>query len=89
MPFSNLDDALAKANATDYGLAGYLFTRDTRTLFLASEGLEVGMVGVNNLVIATAEMPFGGVKHSGYGREGGSEGIEGYYNTKYVDIQVG
>ncbi len=80
--FSDLDDALAKANRTEFGLAGYVFTRDTRTAFLASEGLDVGMVGVNNLVIATAEAPFGGVKHSGFGREGGSEGIEAYTVTE-------
>jgi succinate-semialdehyde dehydrogenase/glutarate-semialdehyde dehydrogenase len=84
--FSGLEDGLAKANATEFGLAGYVFTRSTRTAFLASEGLEVGMVGVNNLVIAAAEIPFGGVKKSGFGREGGSEGIEAYSVTKYVNI---
>jgi succinate-semialdehyde dehydrogenase/glutarate-semialdehyde dehydrogenase len=84
--FRTMDEALARANSTDYGLAGYVFTRDTRTAFLASEGLEVGMVGVNRLVIATAEAPFGGVKSSGYGREGGIEGIEGYTITKYINV---
>ena len=86
--FTDLDDALAKANATEFGLAGYIFTSNTRTAFLAAEGLEVGMVGVNNLVIATAEAPFGGIKASGFGREGGSEGIEAYTNTKYVNIRL-
>lgn len=86
--FADLPDALAQANASPYGLAGYVFTRDTRTAFLASEGLEVGMVGVNNLVIAAAEIPFGGVKQSGFGREGGSEGIESYTATKYVNIRL-
>ncbi|MFH1539985.1 MAG: NAD-dependent succinate-semialdehyde dehydrogenase [bacterium] len=84
--FTNLDDALEKANATEYGLAGYIFTKNTKTAFLASEGLDVGMVGVNNLVIASAEIPFGGVKKSGFGREGGSEGIESYTVTKYINI---
>ena len=84
--FTDLDDALAKANATEFGLAGYVFTSNTKTAFLASEGLEVGMVGVNNLVIATAEAPFGGIKQSGFGREGGGEGIESYTVTKYVNI---
>lgn len=84
--FTDLDDALEKANATEFGLAGYIFTKNTKTAFLASEGLEVGMVGVNNLVIASAEIPFGGVKKSGFGREGGSEGIDSYTVTKYINI---
>jgi len=86
--FTDLDDALAQANASPYGLAGYVFTNNTRTAFLAAEGLEVGMVGVNNLVIAAAEIPFGGIKHSGFGREGGSEGIDAYTTTKYVNIRL-
>lgn len=86
--FTNLEDSLARANSTPYGLAGYVFTRDARTAFLASEGLEVGLVGVNHLVIATAEAPFGGVKKSGFGREGGREGIEAYSTSKYVNIQL-
>ncbi len=84
--FSGLEDGLAKANATEFGLAGYVFTQNTRTAFLAAEGLDTGMVGVNNLVIASAEIPFGGIKKSGFGREGGSEGIEAYTVTKYVNI---
>ena len=84
--FTNLEDALAKANNCVYGLAAYVFTNNTRTAFLAAEGLEAGMVGVNNLVIAAAEIPFGGVKASGFGREGGSEGIEAYTITKYINI---
>jgi succinate-semialdehyde dehydrogenase/glutarate-semialdehyde dehydrogenase len=86
--FSDLDAVLARANATPYGLAGYVFTRDLATAFAASEGLEVGMVGVNNLVIATAEAPFGGVKGSGFGREGGSEATEPYTITKYVNLRL-
>lgn len=84
--FTDLEDALEKANNTDFGLAAYVFTNSTKTAFLASEGIEAGMVGVNNLVIAAAEIPFGGVKASGFGREGGSEGIEAYTVTKYVNI---
>ncbi len=84
--FTDMNDALEKANATKYGLAGYIFTNDARTAFLASEMLDVGMVGVNNLVIATAEIPFGGIKQSGFGREGGTEGIESYTVTKYINI---
>ena len=86
LTFTDLDDAIAKANATEFGLAAYVFTRDTKTAFLASERIEAGMVGVNNLVIATAEIPFGGVKASGFGREGGSEGIDAYTVAKYVNI---
>ncbi len=84
--FNDLDDGLAKANDTEFGLAGYVFTQNTRTAFLASERLETGMVGVNNLVISTAEAPFGGIKHSGFGREGGTEGIEAYTVTKYINF---
>jgi len=84
--FSALDDALTQANNTRFGLAAYVFTQNTRTMFLAAEGLEAGMIGVNNLVIASAEIPFGGVKASGFGREGGSEGIEAYTMAKYVNI---
>jgi succinate-semialdehyde dehydrogenase/glutarate-semialdehyde dehydrogenase len=84
--FGTLEEGLALANASVYGLAGYVFTRDTRTAFLAAEGLEAGMVGVNNLGLATAEIPFGGVKQSGFGREGGSEGIEHYTTTKHINF---
>ena len=80
--FDSLEQALELANATDFGLASYVWTRDLRTAFLASEGIEAGMVGVNNMAVATAEAPFGGVKHSGYGREGGSEGILDYTVVK-------
>jgi succinate-semialdehyde dehydrogenase/glutarate-semialdehyde dehydrogenase len=86
--FTDLDDAVRQANASPYGLAGYVFTNNTRTAFLAAEALDVGMVGVNNLVIAAAEIPFGGVKQSGFGREGGSEGIESYTVAKYVNIRL-
>ena len=86
--FTDLEDALRKANDTEYGLAAYVFTRDTATAFRASEGLEVGMVGVNHLVVATAEAPFGGVKASGFGREGGAEGLDSYSVAKYVNIKL-
>ena len=65
-----------------------MFTTSTKTAFLAAEGLDVGMVGVNSLVIATAEAPFGGIKVSGFGREGGTEGIEAYTVAKYVNITL-
>jgi succinate-semialdehyde dehydrogenase/glutarate-semialdehyde dehydrogenase len=87
--FATFDEAISIANATPYGLGGFVFTDDLTTAFRASEELEVGMVGVNHLTIATAEAPFGGVKLSGHGREGGSEGIDGYTVTKYVSMRLG
>jgi succinate-semialdehyde dehydrogenase/glutarate-semialdehyde dehydrogenase len=86
--FATFDEALDLANASDYGLAGYIFTRDTRTAFLAAEGLEVGMVGINTLALASAEIPFGGIKQSGFGREGGSEGIEAYTVIKHINLKL-
>lgn len=87
--FVDLPDAITRANATPYGLAAYVFTRDLANAHRVAEALEVGMVGVNNMLIATAEAPFGGVKRSGFGREGGSEGIEAYTTTKYINIRLG
>ncbi len=86
--FTNFDEVLEQANSTPYGLASYVFTRDLKTALLASERLEAGMVGINTMLIATAEAPFGGVRSSGYGREGGTEGIESYTVTKYVNIAI-
>ena len=86
--FSTLDEGLALANDTSFGLAAYVFTNDLRTAHLAAEGLEAGVVGVNNLVVATAEAPFGGVKSSGFGREGGTEGIDAYLIAKYVNVTL-
>jgi len=86
--FTTLEDGLAQANATEFGLAGYVFTKSTRTALLASEGIEAGMIGVNTILLATAEIPFGGIKHSGYGREGGSEGILDYTVAKHINIQL-
>jgi len=86
--FTEFGEVVERANATPYGLAAYLFTRSTRTAFLAAEALEVGMVGINHLLLASAEIPFGGIKKSGFGREGGSEGIESYTVTKYVNVAL-
>lgn len=87
-PFSNFDEAIALANATTYGLASYLFTRSLKTATLASEAIEAGMVGVNELAIASAEMPFGGTKDSGMGREGGALGIRDYLEAKYIKTRL-
>ncbi len=86
--FTDLEDAIGQANATEFGLAGYVFTKDMKTAFLAAERLEVGMVGVNTLLLAAAEIPFGGIKASGFGREGGVEWIDSYTVTKHINIQL-
>ena len=80
--FRTEDEALTRANDTAYGLIAYAFTRDLRV----SEALEFGMVGVNQGVVSNPAAPFGGVKASGFGREGGFEGIDEYLEVKYVGI---
>lgn len=87
-PFRTLDEVAAKANGLPYGLAAYVFSRSSRTLHEMTERLEVGLLGLNGCNIAAAETPFGGVKDSGYGSEGGSEGVAGYLVTKYVSEQA-
>ena len=84
--FSTEEQAIAMANATEYGLAAYLYTRDYARMFRVSEQIEFGMVGFNAGVISNAAAPFGGVKQSGLGREGGSEGITEYTTTQYIGI---
>ena len=84
--FSTIDEALQLANDTPYGLAGYVMTRDLSTATRVYEGLEFGIVGVNDMVPATAEAPFGGVKTSGFGREAGLEGLQEYMTPKFVSI---
>jgi succinate-semialdehyde dehydrogenase / glutarate-semialdehyde dehydrogenase len=83
-PFKSLDDAIAKANALPYGLAAYAFTKSARNADRLAEDLEAGNLSINNLVASIAETPFGGVKESGYGREGGSEGLSYYTIVKNV-----
>jgi succinate-semialdehyde dehydrogenase/glutarate-semialdehyde dehydrogenase len=82
--FKDEAEAIRLANATEYGLAAYFYARDMARVWRLSEALEYGMVGVNAGVISTEVAPFGGVKQSGLGREGGAEGIEAYLETKYV-----
>jgi succinate-semialdehyde dehydrogenase / glutarate-semialdehyde dehydrogenase len=86
--FSSEADAIAAANRTEYGLVAYLFTRDLKRALRVVEALETGMVGLNQGIVSNAAAPFGGVKQSGFGREGGREGIEEYLATKYVAIDV-
>ncbi|WP_457422481.1 NAD-dependent succinate-semialdehyde dehydrogenase [Roseateles sp. P5_E7] len=82
--FQTEADAIALANATEFGLASYFYSRDIGRIFRVSEALEYGMVGVNTGLISTAEVPFGGVKQSGLGREGARQGIEDYVEVKYI-----
>ncbi|HAL38992.1 MAG TPA: NAD-dependent succinate-semialdehyde dehydrogenase [Polaromonas sp.] len=87
-PFSSFDEAIRLANSTSYGLASYLFSSSLKTATLASEAIEAGMVGINELGIASAEMPFGGVKESGMGREGGALGIRDYLEPKFIKTRL-
>src|SRR5262249_9496164 len=76
--FASLHDAVARSNALPFGLAAYVFTRSADRAQRLSERLEVGLVGLNNYIVAAPEIPFGGVKESGYGRESGIEGLEAF-----------
>ena len=84
--FSDEEKALEMANSTQYGLVAYAFTNDLSRTIRVSEGLEFGMVGINQGIVSNPAAPFGGVKHSGFGREGGPEGIDEYLAVKYVGI---
>ncbi|MEA2319836.1 MAG: succinate-semialdehyde dehydrogenase / glutarate-semialdehyde dehydrogenase [Solirubrobacteraceae bacterium] len=86
--FQSEDEAIAAANDTEYGLVAYVYTSDLKRAFRVCERLETGMVGLNQGMVSNAGAPFGGVKHSGYGREGGPEGLREYLETKYIAINV-
>jgi succinate-semialdehyde dehydrogenase/glutarate-semialdehyde dehydrogenase len=86
--FTDLDEAVDLANSTQYGLVAYVYTRDLTNAIRVSESLETGMVGLNQGIVSNAAAPFGGVKASGFGREGGREGIDEYLETKYVAVAV-
>ena len=86
--FATDEDALQAANRTEYGLVAYLYTRDLERAFRMCEGIETGMVGLNQGMVSNPAAPFGGVKQSGFGREGGFEGIGEYLETKYVAISL-
>ena len=88
--FKTEQEAIDAANNTEFGLASYFYTRDVGRIFRVGEALEYGMVGVNTGLISTSEVPFGGVKQSGLGREGAHHGIDDYVEIKYLclgDIQ--
>jgi succinate-semialdehyde dehydrogenase/glutarate-semialdehyde dehydrogenase len=86
--FDSEEEAIAAANDTEYGLVAYVFTNDLKRALRVCEGLETGMIGLNQGMVSNAGAPFGGVKQSGLGREGGNEGIEEYLETKYVAVNL-
>jgi succinate-semialdehyde dehydrogenase / glutarate-semialdehyde dehydrogenase len=86
--FSSEEEAIARANDTEYGLVAYVFTRDIKRAIRVCEGLETGMVGLNQGMVSNAGAPFGGVKQSGIGREGGHEGLEEFLETKYIAVNL-
>src|SRR3954465_12554061 len=86
--FESEEDAIEAANNTEYGLVAYVYTRDIKRALRVCEGLETGMVGLNQGMVSNPAAPFGGVKASGFGREGGYEGINEYLETKYVAVNL-
>jgi succinate-semialdehyde dehydrogenase/glutarate-semialdehyde dehydrogenase len=86
--FASEEEAIAAANNTEYGLVAYVYTRDIKRAIRVCEGLETGMIGLNQGMVSNAGAPFGGVKQSGIGREGGNEGIHEFLETKYVAVNV-
>jgi succinate-semialdehyde dehydrogenase/glutarate-semialdehyde dehydrogenase len=86
--FTDEDEAIAAANDTEFGLVAYVYTRDVKRALRVCERLDTGMVGLNQGIVSNPAAPFGGVKQSGFGREGGREGIAEYLETKYVAISI-
>ena len=86
--FRDLDDAIERSNSTPYGLAAYAFTSSQKKAEALSLGLQAGMVGINTFMIAHAEAPFGGINHSGMGREGGRQAILDYTNVKMTHFMA-
>jgi succinate-semialdehyde dehydrogenase/glutarate-semialdehyde dehydrogenase len=86
--FADEDEAIAAANNTEYGLVAYLYTSNLKRALRVVERLETGMVGLNQGIVSNPAAPFGGIKQSGFGREGGPEGIEEYLETKYVAVNL-
>jgi len=86
--FEREEDAIARANNSPFGLSAYAFTTNADRMFRVAEKLEAGTVGINDGVPTTSNAPFGGMKHSGWGRELGSEGLDAFLETKHVSIGV-
>lgn len=85
--FSDTDEVIAMANDTAYGLASYFYTSDLKTIARVGRKLQYGMIGVNSNAVAFTQAPFGGVKHSGVGRENGHQGIDEYVNVKFINLK--
>jgi succinate-semialdehyde dehydrogenase/glutarate-semialdehyde dehydrogenase len=86
--FDEEAEAVRAANATEFGLISYVFTQDLNRALRMAEALDAGMVGVNQGLVSNPAAPFGGIKQSGYGREGGREGIEEYLEVKYISVKT-
>ena len=86
IPFRDEAEAVELANSSEYGLVGYAYTRDAGRVLRLIDSIDTGMMGINSGVVSNAAAPFGGVKQSGLGREGGAEGIHEYLETKYTFI---
>ena len=84
VPFKTFDEVVERANSLEYGLAAYAFTSSGATATAIGDAIQSGMVGINSVAISTPETPFGGIKESGYGSEGGIEGLQAYMNTKFI-----
>jgi succinate-semialdehyde dehydrogenase/glutarate-semialdehyde dehydrogenase len=84
VPFKTFDEVVERANSLEFGLAAYAFTSSGATATAIGDAIQSGMVGVNSVAISTPETPFGGIKESGYGSEGGVEGLQAYMNTKFI-----
>ena len=84
VPFKSFDEVVQRANSLEFGLAAYAFTTSDKNAAAVGDALQSGMVGVNSVAISTPETPFGGIKESGYGSEGGMEGLQAYLNTKFI-----
>jgi len=85
-PFGTVDEAITEANRLPYGLAAYAFTRSAAHARIVTERVQSGMVSINHFGLGTPETPFGGVRDSGYGFEGGSEAIEAYLQPRFISV---
>jgi len=84
MSFKNLDDAIAEANRLPFGLASYAWTRQQSNISALNRGIQAGMLTINHLGLALPETPYGGIKDSGHGSEGGTEALDAYLTTKFL-----